>query len=196
MVQQDREGEGYTDEVRVELARTSGGRDWAGGAAHVGTSYEQRVPGEGGKLGADSVLGAMQPIVLSATVGHDIVRRAEDANPVIRDDGNRNFVQVPAPVRRAVIEARAITLGSFLGLLGLLVLPYVWFKRKVSGSLACEVRNAILMRHSFDDRATRSWLRSCRLSTLSLPVRRATRPANSRGRSVSKPDFQRSTSSG
>lgn len=70
--------------------------------------------------------------MLSSTVGREIVKRAEDANPLVVDDGNRNFVDVPGPVRRAVIGARAITLGSFIGLLAVLVVPYVLFKRTVS----------------------------------------------------------------
>lgn len=86
-----------------------------------------------------------QPAVLSSTVGRGLVHRAQEANPITVDDNNNTVIDVPAPVRRAVIEARAITIAAFLVLLGLITVPYVVFKRTVSCTLQASSQSGNVM---------------------------------------------------
>ena len=78
----------------------------------------------------------MQPIVLSSTVGRSLVHYAQEANPITVDDNNQAVVDLPGPVRRAIVEARVLTIASFLVLLALMAVPYALFKRAVSRTRA------------------------------------------------------------
>ncbi len=74
----------------------------------------------------------MQPIALSSTVGRGIVHRAQEANPIVVDDSSGAVVDLPGAVRRAVVEARVLTIASFVLVLALVAVPYILFKRTVS----------------------------------------------------------------
>jgi len=71
----------------------------------------------------------MEPIALSSTVGRGLVNRAEEAHPIVVDQTDGIVDRVPAPVERAIFAARALTFGSLVLLLAILVVPYVIFKR-------------------------------------------------------------------